>query len=55
MQETEMATGKEQSIQITASGGLSQEEIDMLVKDAELNAEEDKKKKELVDAELEEM
>ncbi|VEN72977.1 chaperone Hsp70 in DNA biosynthesis/cell division [Candidatus Desulfarcum epimagneticum] len=46
----DMATGKEQSIQITASSGLSQEEIDRLVKDAELHAEDDKKKKELVDA-----
>jgi molecular chaperone DnaK len=46
----DIATGKEQSIQITASSGLSQEEIDNLVKDAELHAEEDKKKKELVDA-----
>jgi len=46
----DMATGKEQSIQITASSGLSQEEIDKLVKDAELHAEEDKKKKELVEA-----
>jgi len=44
------ATGKEQSIQITASSGLSQEEIDDLVKDAELHAEDDKKKKELVEA-----
>src|SRR5210317_240424 len=46
----DQATGKEQSIQITASSGLSQEEIDKLVKDAELHAEEDKKKKDLVDA-----
>jgi molecular chaperone DnaK len=44
------ATGKEQSIQITASSGLSQEEIDKLVKDAELHAEDDKKKRELVEA-----
>jgi molecular chaperone DnaK len=46
----DMATGKEQSIQITASSGLSKEEIDTLIKDAELHAEEDKKKKELVEA-----
>ena len=46
----DQATGKEQSIQITASSGLSKEEIDKLVKDAELHSEEDKKKKELVDA-----
>jgi molecular chaperone DnaK len=44
------ATGKEQSIQITASSGLSKEEIDKLVKDAELHADEDKKKRELVEA-----
>jgi molecular chaperone DnaK len=46
----DMATGKQQSIQITASSGLPKEEIDRLIKDAELHAEEDKKKKELVDA-----
>jgi molecular chaperone DnaK len=46
----DMATGKEQSIQITASSGLSKQEIDKLIKDAELHAEEDKKKKDLVDA-----
>ena len=45
----DMATGKEQSIQITASSGLSQEEIDNLVKDAELHAEEDKKLREKVE------
>jgi len=44
------ATGKEQSIQITASSGLSQEEIDKLVKDAELHAEDDKKKRAAVEA-----
>ncbi len=44
------ATGKEQSIQITASSGLSKEEIDNLVKDAEMHADDDKKKKELVEA-----
>jgi len=46
----DLGTGKEQSIQITASSGLSEEEIENLVKDAELHAEEDKKKRELVDA-----
>ncbi|GAG02521.1 unnamed protein product, partial [marine sediment metagenome] len=46
----DMGTGKEQSIKITASSGLSEEEIDRLVKDAGLHAEEDKKKRELVDA-----
>ncbi len=44
------ATSKEQSIQITASSGLSKEEIDRLVKDAESHAEEDHKKRELVEA-----
>ena len=46
----DQATGKEQSIQITASSGLAQEEIDKLVKDAELHAEDDQKRKELVEA-----
>jgi len=46
----DMATSKEQSIQITASSGLSKAEIDKLIKDAELHAEDDKKKRELVDA-----
>ena len=46
----DQATGKQQSIRITASSGLSKEEIERLVKDAELHAEEDKKRKELVDA-----
>ena len=46
----DMATAKEQSIQITASSGLSKEEIDNLVKDAELHADDDKKKRSLVDA-----
>ncbi len=44
------ATGKEQSIRITASSGLSQEEIDKLIKDAEMHAEDDQKQKELVEA-----
>ena len=44
------ATAKEQSIQITASSGLSKEEINSLVKDAEMHAEEDKKKRDLVEA-----
>jgi len=46
----DLATGKEQSIQITASSGLSKEEIDKLIKDAELHAEDDKRKKELAEA-----
>ncbi|MCP4683274.1 MAG: molecular chaperone DnaK [Desulfobacterales bacterium] len=46
----DMGTGKEQSIEITASSGLSEEEINDLIKDAELHADEDKKKRELIDA-----
>lgn len=44
------ATNKEQAIRIQASGGLSDADIDKMVKDAEANAEADKKKKELVEA-----
>ena len=44
------ATGKEQSIRITASGGLSDDEIEQMVQDAEVNAEADKKFEELVAA-----
>ena len=43
-------TGKEQKIQIQASGGLSDEDINKMVKDAEANKEADKKKREAVDA-----
>ena len=43
-------TGKEQKITIQASGGLSDAEIDKMVKEAEANKEEDKKKREAVDA-----
>jgi len=43
-------TGKEQKIQIQASGGLSDEEINKMVKEAEANKEEDKKKRDSVDA-----
>ena len=43
-------TGKEQKIQIQASGGLSEDEIQKMVKDAEANKEADKKKRETVDA-----
>jgi molecular chaperone DnaK len=46
----DLGTGKEQSIKITASSGLSEEEIKKLVKDAEMHSEEDKKKKELAEA-----
>ena len=45
----DMGTGKEQSIQITASSGLSEEEIQQLIKDAELNAADDKVRRELVE------
>ncbi|MGD9733894.1 MAG: molecular chaperone DnaK [Desulfamplus sp.] len=44
------ATGKEQSIRITAASGLSDDEIKKMIRDAELHADEDKKKRELVDA-----
>ncbi|MFA6193755.1 MAG: molecular chaperone DnaK [Parcubacteria group bacterium] len=44
------ATGKEQSIRIEASTGLSKEEVEKMAKDAEAHAEEDKKKKEAVEA-----
>jgi molecular chaperone DnaK len=44
------ATGKEHQIRIQASGGLSDADIDKMVKDAEAHAEEDKKRRELVEA-----
>src|SRR3982074_2570456 len=44
------ATGKEQQIRIQASGGLSEGDIDKMVKDAEAHAAEDKKRRELVEA-----
>ena len=47
---TDKATGKEQRIEIKAGSGLSEEEIDKMVRDAELHAEEDKKFQELVSA-----
>ncbi len=43
-------TGKEQSIKIQASGGLSDDEIEKMVRDAEAHAEEDTKKRQLIDA-----
>ncbi|MCX5844909.1 MAG: molecular chaperone DnaK [Deltaproteobacteria bacterium] len=46
----DLGTGKEQSIKITASSGLTESEIQKLVKEAEAHAEEDKKKKELIEA-----
>jgi molecular chaperone DnaK len=45
----DMGTGKEQSIKITASSGLSEDEIKNMQQDAELHAEEDKKRKEMVE------
>src|SRR5690606_1341976 len=44
------ATGKEQQIRIQASGGLSDNDIDRMVKDAEAHAEEDKKRRAVVEA-----
>ncbi|MFO7576839.1 MAG: molecular chaperone DnaK [Pelovirga sp.] len=46
----DLGTGKEQSIQITASSGLSDDEIQRMVKDAEIHASDDKKKRELIEA-----
>jgi molecular chaperone DnaK len=46
----DMATGKQQSIRIIASSGLTKEEIDRLVRDAEFHAQEDRNKKDLVSA-----
>ena len=46
----DLGTGKEQSIQITASSGLSEEEIQDMVRDAESHAEEDQKKKARIEA-----
>lgn len=46
----DQATGKEQAIRIQASGGLSDSDIEQMVKDAEANADADKKRRELVDA-----
>jgi molecular chaperone DnaK len=50
VQAKDKATGKEQAIRIQASGGLSDADIDKMVKDAEAHAEEDKKRRELVEA-----
>src|SRR5499427_5913610 len=47
---TDKATGKEQSIRIQASGGLTEADINRMVKEAEAHAEEDKKRRELVEA-----
>ncbi len=48
----DLGTGKEQSIQITASSGLSEDEIKKMVKEAEANAAEDKKRREEVEARI---
>src|SRR3974390_738011 len=50
VQAKDKATGKEQQIRIQASGGLSETDIDKMVKDAEAHAEEDKRRRELVEA-----
>jgi molecular chaperone DnaK len=46
----DLGTGKEQSIRITASSGLSRDEIDKLVREAESHVEDDKRKKDLIEA-----
>ena len=46
---TDKATGKEQRITITASSGLAKDEVERLVKEAEAHAEEDKRRRELVE------
>jgi molecular chaperone DnaK len=50
VQAKDKGTGKEQKIQIQASGGLSEADIDKMIKDAEAHAEDDKKRKEGVEA-----
>jgi molecular chaperone DnaK len=50
VQAKDKATGKEQQIRIQASGGLNDADIDKMVRDAEAHAEEDKRKRELVEA-----
>ncbi len=45
----DLGTGKDQSIRIQASSGLSKEEIDKMIKEAEAHSEEDKRKKELIE------
>jgi molecular chaperone DnaK len=50
VQAKDKATGKEQQIRIQASGGLSDADIEKMVRDAEANAAEDKKRKELIEA-----
>src|SRR6186713_1258761 len=50
VQAKDLGTGKEQKITITASSGLSKEEVDRMMKDAESHAEEDKRRKEEIEA-----
>ncbi len=50
VQAKDKATGKEQQIRIQASGGLSDADIEKMVKDAEAHADEDKKRRELIEA-----
>ena len=50
-----MGTGKEQKIRIESSSGLSEDEIERMVKDAEAHAEEDKKLKEGIEAKTQEI
>jgi molecular chaperone DnaK len=50
VQAKDMGTGKEQKITITASSGLSKEEVDRMMKDADAHAEEDKKRREEIEA-----
>ena len=50
IRDRDKATNKEQQIRIQASGGLSDKEIEKMVKEAEANATEDKKRKEVVEA-----
>ena len=50
VQAKDKGTGKEQQIRIQASGGLSEADIEKMVKDAEAHAEEDKKRKAQVEA-----
>jgi len=46
----DLATGKEQKITITASSGLSKDDVDRLVKEAQSHADEDQKRRQLIDA-----
>jgi molecular chaperone DnaK len=50
VQAKDLGTGKEQKITITASSGLSKDEVDRMMREAEVHAEEDKSRRELVDA-----